>query len=98
MGGIALMMDMTSTEQTGLFVGAWTLIQALAKGPASIAGGALQSGFVALGANAAQAYAGVFAFEGLGVLVAVFLLSRVGVAAFRKEVASFGALTAEAMD
>jgi BCD family chlorophyll transporter-like MFS transporter len=97
-GGVALMMDMTSTEQTGLFVGAWTLIQALAKGPASIAGGALQTGFVALGAGPAQAYAGVFAAEGLGVLLAVYLLSRVGVAAFRHEVASFGALAAEAMD
>jgi BCD family chlorophyll transporter-like MFS transporter len=97
-GGVALMMDMTSTEQTGLFVGAWTLIQALAKGPASIAGGALQTGFAALGATPAQAYAGVFAAEGLGVLVAVYLLSRVGVAAFRHEVASFGTLAAEAMD
>ena len=97
-GGVALMMDMTSTEQTGLFVGAWTLIQALAKGPASIAGGALQTGLSALGASPAVAYGGVFAAEGLGVLVAVYLLSRVGVAAFRQEVAGFGALAGQAMD
>ncbi|MEP7358600.1 MAG: BCD family MFS transporter [Anaerolineales bacterium] len=97
-GGVALMMDMTSTEQTGLFVGAWTLIQALAKGPASIAAGALQTRLVSLGSSPAQAYAGVFIFEAVGVLAAVLILARVGVATFRTEVTSFGALAAEAMD
>ena len=53
---------------------------------------------VALGAAPAQAYAGVFIFEAVGVLAAVLILSRVGVATFRTEVASFGTLAAEAMD
>jgi hypothetical protein len=92
------MMDMTSATQTGLFVGAWTLVQAAAKGPAAIAGGALQSVLASLGLTAGQAYAGVFLFEGLGLLLSLAFLARLGVGAFRHEVASFGSLAAEAMD
>ena len=97
-GGVALMMDMTSAGHTGLFAGAWTLTQAVAKGPAAIAGGALQTMFINLGADAAQAYAAVFALEGLGVLLSLLFLARVGVQTFRREVGSFGTLAAEAMD
>jgi BCD family chlorophyll transporter-like MFS transporter len=97
-GGVALMMDMTSAGHTGLFAGAWTLTQAVAKGPAAIVGGGLVSLFESLGATPAQAYAGVFALEGLGVLLSLVFLARVGLPAFRREVGSFGALAAEAMD
>ncbi len=97
-GGVALMMDMTSAAHTGLFAGAWTLVQAVAKGPASIVGGALQSGLMAAGASSAQAYAAVFALEGAGLLLSLVFLSRVGVQAFQREIASFGTLAAQAMD
>ena len=97
-GGVALMMDMTTAGHTGLFAGAWTLTQAVAKGPAAIVGGGLVSLFLSLGATAAQAYAAVFALEGLGVLLSLLFLARVGVQSFRREVGSFGALAAEAMD
>ena len=40
-GSVSLMMDMTSSQHTGLFMGAWTLVQALAKGPASLLSGGL---------------------------------------------------------
>jgi BCD family chlorophyll transporter-like MFS transporter len=96
-GGVALMMDMTASEHTGLFVGAWTLIQALAKGPAAIVGGALQSALVALGSNPAQAYAGVFMLEALGLTLGLFFLRQVAVDRFRGDVDSFGSLVIEAM-
>lgn len=96
-GGVALMMDMTLAEHTGLFVGTWTLVQALAKGPAAIAGGALHNLLASLGASTSQAYAGVFAFEAVGVALAIVLLSRVGIQAFQREVAEFGDLVAEVM-
>jgi BCD family chlorophyll transporter-like MFS transporter len=76
-GSVALMMDMTLKEHTGLFVGVWTLAQAVAKGPASLVAGALQSAFVALGAPVGQAYGTVFAIEALGMLWALLLLRRV---------------------
>jgi BCD family chlorophyll transporter-like MFS transporter len=97
-GGVALMMDLTAAKHTGLFAGAWTLMRNLATGPASIAGGALISSFVTLGTTPGQAYSLVFALEGLGSLIALFLLARVGVKAFQREVAPFGVLAAEAID
>lgn len=97
-GGVAMMMDMTSAEHTGLFVGAWTLVQAVAKGPASIVGGALQTTFVSVGATAAQAYAGVFALEAVGIALSIFFLSRVGVQVFQQQVAPLGQVVVEAMD
>jgi len=97
-GGVALMMDMTSSAHTGLFVGAWTLVQALAKGPASLASGGLYSLFVGLGAPASQGYGGVFALEALGVLLSILFLRQVAIKDFRQEVVSLGVLVSEATD
>jgi hypothetical protein len=91
------MMDMTSREYTGLFVGAWTLLQALAKGPTAIVGGALQSGLVAIGANTAQAYAGVFMLEAIGLTFGLIFLRQVVVDRFRGDVESFGAIAVESI-
>jgi BCD family chlorophyll transporter-like MFS transporter len=95
-GGVALMMDMTAREYTGLFVGAWTLIQALAKGPTAIVGGVLQSALIALGSNPAQAYAGVFLLEALGLSLGLVFLRQVAVERFRGDVESYGTFAAEA--
>jgi BCD family chlorophyll transporter-like MFS transporter len=97
-GGVALMMDMTSEQHTGLFVGAWTLVQALARGPSSLVGGALHNMVSAMGASPGQAYGAVFAFEGLGLLLAFVLLRGVAVERFEQEISSFSTLAAEAMD
>ena len=96
-GGVALMMDMTASEYTGLFVGAWTLIQALARGPTAIVGGALYSALIALGGNPAQAYAGVFIIEALGLTLGLIFLRQVTVERFRGDVESFGSLAVEAI-
>ena len=98
LSAVALMMDMTSSVHTGLFVGAWTLVQALAKGPASLVGGATQSTLISIGASPGQAYGTVFAFEAIGMLVAILILSRVVVQGFQHEVGSFDKLAAEAIE
>lgn len=97
-GGVALMMDMTSSKHTGLFVGAWTLVQALAKGPASLVSGGLYNVFLSLGATAGQGYGGIFILEVLGVLLSIVFLRQVAVEDFRQEVISLGVLASEAMD
>ena len=97
-GSVALMMDMTSSQHTGLFVGAWTLVQALAKGPALITSGGLQSAFLAAGALPGQAYGAIFALEAAGLLLAILMLHRVGVRRFQHEVGSFWAFAAENLD
>ena len=97
-GSVSLMMDMTSSQHTGLFVGAWTLVQALAKGPASLLSGGLQGAFLAAGALPGQAYGAVFALEAAGLLMAILLLHRVGVRRFQYEIGSFWELATENLD
>ena len=86
-GGLALMMDLTVKEQVGLFVGAWTLAQALANGLASVGGGILHDAGLALLGSEAGAYALVFLVEAGGLLGIIALLLRVDVVKFRTEVA-----------
>jgi BCD family chlorophyll transporter-like MFS transporter len=97
-GGVALMMDMTTARQTGLFVGFWTLIQALAKGPTAIVGGALQSAFLALGTSVPAAYAAVFVFEAVGLLISILLLRRVGAEQFKESIQPYESTLFEAMN
>jgi BCD family chlorophyll transporter-like MFS transporter len=86
-GGLALMMDLTVKEQVGLFMGAWTLAQALANGLASVGGGILHDvGLVFLGSETG-AYALVFLVEAGGLLGIIALLLQVDVTMFRTEVA-----------
>jgi BCD family chlorophyll transporter-like MFS transporter len=96
-GGIALMMDMTPASQTGLFIGAWTLIQALARGPSSFAGGALQSIFLSTGSTPGEAYAYVFAIEGTGLLLSLLFLQKVNVEEFQSEVVEINITAVEAL-
>jgi len=96
-GGVALMMDMTTARQTGLFVGLWTLIQALAKGPTAIAGGALQSAFLTLGTSVPAAYAGVFAVEAFGLILSVILLRQVTIEQFQETAEPYESAVFEAM-
>jgi BCD family chlorophyll transporter-like MFS transporter len=86
-GGLALMMDLTVKEQVGLFMGAWTLAQALANGLASVGGGILHDAGLALLGSEAGAYALVFLVEAGGLLGIIALLLRVDVVKFRTEVA-----------
>lgn len=81
------MMDLTVKEQIGLFMGAWTLAQALANGLASVGGGILHDVGLVLWGSEAGAYALVFLVEAGGLLGIIALLLRVDVAKFRTEVA-----------
>jgi len=83
--GVTLMMDITVGGHTGLYMGAWTLAEALARGLAGIAGGGLFNLAGLLGAHEPLAYAVVFAVEGLGLLLTVALLARVNPVRFQTE-------------
>jgi len=97
-GGVALMMDMTSSKHTGLFVGVWTLIQALAKGPASLVSGGLFNVFISLGATAGQGYGSVFILEVIGVFLSILFLRKVAVEDFHQELTSLEGIALEAMN
>ncbi|MGD8623957.1 MAG: BCD family MFS transporter [Anaerolineae bacterium] len=86
-GGVSLMMDLTVAGQAGLFVGAWTLAQALAKFGSSVLSGAIHDLVLATGAGSHVAYAAIFGIEAVGMLLVTALLVRVNVLTFRREVA-----------
>ena len=83
--GIALMMGMTVGGHAGLYMGAWTLAEATARGLAGASGGVLFDLAQWLGASAAGAYAAVFALEGAGMLLTLALLVKVDPVRFRAE-------------
>ncbi len=87
-GSVALMMDMTASRHIGLFVGAWTLVQAVAKGPAAILSGGFQQIFSSLGLLPGQAYGAVFLLEATGIILAIFVLNGVAIQNFKDEMKS----------
>ena len=86
-------MDIT---QGGLFVGAWTLAQALTKGPQRrFANRGLPNAAQALGAKPVGAYAAMFLVEAVGLALAAWL---VGVPRFCQEVAQFSTVVTQTVD
>jgi BCD family chlorophyll transporter-like MFS transporter len=82
-GAISLMLDLTAVETAGTFIGAWGLAQALARALATIFGGGALDVGKSIFSNLTLAYAVVFGLQAIGMLVAVGLLNRVDVKAFR---------------
>ena len=82
-GAITLMLDLTVPETAGTFIGAWGLSQALAKGLATIFGGAALDIGKSLFANIVFAYGFVFSLQALAMIIAVKLLDRVNVREFQ---------------
>lgn len=82
-GAISLMLDLTAAETAGTFIGAWGLAQALSRALATVIGGFVLDLGKFLFSNLVLSYGLVFALQGLGMLLAVWLLGRVNVAEFR---------------
>ena len=82
-GGISLMLDLTAAETAGTFIGAWGLAQAMARGLATIAGGAVLDLGRALFASPVLAYGLVFATQAAGMILSIALLQRVNIQEFR---------------
>ncbi|MCJ7512198.1 MAG: BCD family MFS transporter [Anaerolineales bacterium] len=87
-GGLALMMGMAVNRLTGLYMGAWTLAQALGNGLASVGGGLLFALALRILGDQASAYASVFVIEAIGLLATTALLGRISLSVFRRETES----------
>jgi BCD family chlorophyll transporter-like MFS transporter len=85
-GGVSLMMDLTVQGQAGLFVGAWTLAQALAKLGSSVFSGLAYNAILGATGGSHLAYAAIFGLEAAGMLLVTALLLPVSVLAFRREI------------
>ena len=94
-GGLALMMGMSVEGRTGMYMGAWTLSQAIANGVASISGGVIHDLTLSLAGAEAIAYAAVFLTEALGVLVTLTILGQLSLERFRQETSPAATLWAE---
>ena len=84
-GALSLMLDLTAAETAGTFIGAWGLSQAVARGLATVTGGVVLDIGKKIFSNSTFAYSFVFVCEGLVMVVAVILLSRVNVQEFRTD-------------
>jgi BCD family chlorophyll transporter-like MFS transporter len=82
-GALSLMLDLTAAETAGTFVGAWGLSQAMARGIATITGGAVLDLGRQVFTVPVLAYGLVFALQAVGMVLAVWFLGRVNVQEFR---------------
>lgn len=82
-GAVTLMLDLTAAETAGTFVGAWGLAQALSQASATVLGGTLLDLGRSLFQRPYPAFALVFAIEAAGMILAMWLLTRVNVQEFR---------------
>ncbi len=76
------MLDLTASEAAGTFIGAWGLAQAIARGSATILGGAVLDLGRAIFQVPVLAYGTVFTLQAIGMLLAILLLNRVNVREF----------------
>ncbi len=95
-GGLALMMGMSAAGQTGMYMGAWTLAQALANGLASVGGGFLHDRALQVLGTEAYAYAVVFLVEAAGLLATAVMLRRVNVSEFKSQAVTLSGAAVEA--
>jgi BCD family chlorophyll transporter-like MFS transporter len=91
---LALMLDMTTPAQVGLFIGAWGVADSAARGLGNLLAGSLRdlAGF-ALGSQDGG-YVAVFLVEALMLCMALAMLRRIDVSSFHSEQPSLTQLIA----
>jgi BCD family chlorophyll transporter-like MFS transporter len=82
---LALMLDMTTPEQVGLFIGAWGVADAMARGTGNLLGGVARDVLTYSLGNAGSGYIIVFLLEALMLGVAIMMLRHIDVGRFRAE-------------
>jgi len=95
---LALMLDMTTSEQVGLFIGAWGLADALARGAGMLLGGVVRDLVSAATGNASSGYITVFLIEAIMLAGSLLLLRAIDVSAFRARQPTLTELVALAGD
>lgn len=80
----SLMLDMTTPENVGLFIGAWGMATSLARLAGSLLGGSLRDVVAAATGDLLTGYVLVFGTDALLLLASLLLLRRVEVGQFRR--------------
>ncbi|MFN2278247.1 MAG: BCD family MFS transporter [Candidatus Promineifilaceae bacterium] len=85
-GGLSLMAVMSADQNAGAYLGLWTVAILVFKGLGTFLGGALRDIlFLRIGLPPAASYGLVFLTAAAGILLSVFLLSRVDIAGFARD-------------
>jgi BCD family chlorophyll transporter-like MFS transporter len=82
---LSLMLDMTTAEKVGLFIGAWGMSNALSRFLGSILGGAVRDIATQALGSAVLGYVVVFIIEALLIVVSLLILRGIDVKAFRRQ-------------
>ncbi|MEM9540699.1 MAG: BCD family MFS transporter [Cyanobacteria bacterium P01_E01_bin.42] len=83
-GATSLMLDLTAAETAGTFIGAWGLAQAMARGLATLLGGAVLNLGKLVFTQSVWAYASVFVLQAVGMFVAIWMLGKVNIREFKE--------------
>jgi BCD family chlorophyll transporter-like MFS transporter len=82
---LSLMLDMTTPEKVGLFIGAWGMSNAVSRLLGTVLGGAVRDITTQLAQNPLAGYILVFGIEAALVAVSLVLLQYIDVSAFRRQ-------------
>ncbi len=83
---LSLMFDLTIPGMVGLYIGAWGFSNALSRLTGSILGGVVRDVVTQVTDVALSGYLVVFGIEAMMLLIAAFMLSRIDVNAFKKQI------------
>lgn len=84
-GGVSLLMAMTTEKEAGAYLGLWTMIQLVSRGIGIGLGGVVRDVMLALTGSEALAYSSVFILEALGLAVCIALVLRLDVVGFARQ-------------
>lgn len=82
---LSLMLDMTTAAKVGLFIGAWGMANAASRLIGALLSGIVRDVLTQVLQDPVLAYVSVFAILALLLLISLFLLRRINVAAFREQ-------------
>lgn len=82
---LSLMLDMTTPERVGLFVGVWGMANAASRLTGNLLGGVLRDGVTRLSGSTVFGYQVVFSIEMVMMLASLWLLGSIDVSAFRRQ-------------
>jgi BCD family chlorophyll transporter-like MFS transporter len=85
---LSLMLDMTTKAKVGLFIGAWGMANALSRLVGALLSGVVRDILTQVLHDPVLAYVSVFSILALLLLISLFLLRRINVAAFRERARS----------
>jgi BCD family chlorophyll transporter-like MFS transporter len=85
---LGLMLDMTTPEQVGLFIGAWGTANALARGVGNLLSGIGRDVIAQLSGSVSLGYVSVFLIQAALLALSLLLLRQIDIAAFRERRAS----------